>query len=468
MYSLLYCTQKATKNFVLYMAEAGYLVAVVNVRDSKPGAQVWHPGLTRDAYRTLQHTVDLYRGVGTEAESRLRIYLVGYSAGGNIAQKLSLHQLQQHSRGSVSSVEEVQRYLHHITAVFCVCVTYEYYSSLRRLETTSCLGAVYSYFMARVTTSLCPGPVRSTAWLLSALDEELFALRGYTSLHEMHRDYSMTDESLHALSALHSTPILFLQPADDPLHCDQPSVNLPVQHILAHNPDILYCETKRGNHFGFYEGTAWDAFRGVNNDCYTYPAKLAKCFFDTVLQDHPRSQLLLSSQHHLLASDHHHHAHSHSITALKLSSSSLSLSSSFPPLQQPSLSLASSISILSSSSSSSSLPASAVAVDNIHSNNNNNNNSNHSAAVDMASLMMSSPPTINTINTTNTAHITPPITDTTHTHQMLHSMHPYYTRSARRRLTQQQQQSPSLVTSNKRSTRRSSMSSWSLQSELDG
>jgi hypothetical protein len=45
---------------------------------------------------------------------------------------------------------------------------------------------------------------------------------------------------------------------------------------------MFYMETKYGNHFGFYEGSLLDAFK--NQTSYTYPAKLATEFFETILE----------------------------------------------------------------------------------------------------------------------------------------------------------------------------------------
>lgn len=61
--------------------------------------------------------------------------------------------------------------------------------------------------------------------------------------------------------------------------------NICIKEIID-NPNILYMETKYGNHFGYYEGDLFDAF--TNNASYTYPAKIASQFFGTVLtnQDH--------------------------------------------------------------------------------------------------------------------------------------------------------------------------------------
>jgi hypothetical protein len=50
--------------------------------------------------------------------------------------------------------------------------------------------------------------------------------------------------------------------------------------IYERNPNIVYMETKFGSHFGFYEGPLQQAFS--SKTCYTYPAKVATVFFETI------------------------------------------------------------------------------------------------------------------------------------------------------------------------------------------
>ena len=50
---------------------------------------------------------------------------------------------------------------------------------------------------------------------------------------------------------------------------------------ITSNPNIIFMETKYGNHFGFYEGSLSDAFSSEGT--YTYPAKVARAFFDCIV-----------------------------------------------------------------------------------------------------------------------------------------------------------------------------------------
>ena len=50
---------------------------------------------------------------------------------------------------------------------------------------------------------------------------------------------------------------------------------------ITSNPNIIFMETKYGNHFGFYEGSLSDAFSSEGT--YTYPAKVARAFCDCIV-----------------------------------------------------------------------------------------------------------------------------------------------------------------------------------------
>lgn len=57
-------------------------------------------------------------------------------------------------------------------------------------------------------------------------------------------------------------------------------MNIDVE-VYKTNPNIIYFEPKYGNHFGFYEGPLRTAFS--NSTSFTYPAKVATEFFETIL-----------------------------------------------------------------------------------------------------------------------------------------------------------------------------------------
>ena len=58
--------------------------------------------------------------------------------------------------------------------------------------------------------------------------------------------------------------------------------NIDIAEITS-NPNILFMEPQHGNHFGFYEGPLSEAFSCEAT--YTYPAKVARAFFDCIIQD---------------------------------------------------------------------------------------------------------------------------------------------------------------------------------------
>jgi hypothetical protein len=60
--------------------------------------------------------------------------------------------------------------------------------------------------------------------------------------------------------------------------------NINLERVTA-NPNLIYLEPMHGNHFGFYEGPLSAAF--TNTTSYTYPARLAVTFFNTII-DHQR------------------------------------------------------------------------------------------------------------------------------------------------------------------------------------
>lgn len=55
------------------------------------------------------------------------------------------------------------------------------------------------------------------------------------------------------------------------------------------NPNLIYLEPQHGNHFGFYEGRLRSAFS--NTSSYTYPARLAITFFNTIIEEERNGML---------------------------------------------------------------------------------------------------------------------------------------------------------------------------------
>lgn len=57
--------------------------------------------------------------------------------------------------------------------------------------------------------------------------------------------------------------------------------NIQLDRVIA-NPNVIYLESKYGNHFGFYEGAVTEAFS--NKTSYSYPPRVAMEFFKTVVE----------------------------------------------------------------------------------------------------------------------------------------------------------------------------------------
>jgi predicted alpha/beta-fold hydrolase len=103
-----------------------------------------------------------------------------------------------------------------------------------------------------------------------------------TSLHDFKTitDYNKT-LSIHSTTAI-DIPLLAVQPADDPLHLGRVREHVQVDDFITNN-NVVYYEPEYGNHFGFYEGSLWKMFS--NSDSYTFPAKLALEFFNTIIDE---------------------------------------------------------------------------------------------------------------------------------------------------------------------------------------
>jgi hypothetical protein len=220
-----------------------------------------------------------------------------------------------------------------VRAAFVLCLNFHYIKALRRLEETL-MGKIYSFFMRRVSTDilkkhrsellqylevsqsdnqqnkekilqlmgeLFPSDTEAQAtlatfqlqWLwggnisnesgdnglLSDFDARVWRLRGFHSAKEQFSAFSMFEVSAIAV------PTLLLQPRDDPLHLKNALDNLDLS-ILKKNPSLLLMSPRCGNHFGFYEGSLWQAICGTNEECYSYPAKVSASFFDSALQQY--------------------------------------------------------------------------------------------------------------------------------------------------------------------------------------
>lgn len=58
---------------------------------------------------------------------------------------------------------------------------------------------------------------------------------------------------------------------------------------LVNNPRIVFMQPRYGNHFGFYEGPLREALSCDSS--YTYPAKVARVFFDCLVAQRERDSV---------------------------------------------------------------------------------------------------------------------------------------------------------------------------------
>lgn len=254
---------KPTQKFIEYMANEGYLCAVINSRGQELPSisqKLNHAGFWHDAELILQKISISY--------PRSEIYLVGYSAGTNIVHKLLMDPCRPRN----------------VIAGMSVCINQDYKAGRDKLEQTTS-GKVYSMMITLVQKDIIQKNINPG--LMEHL-EKVMASR-YLSEFDKHAlkhsiiPFKSESEYYSALSSLSyskiNIPFLALQPADDPLHQGDVRNNICLDEFYE-NPNIFYMEPKYGNHFGFYEGPFLEAF--TNKTSYTYPAKVAAKFFEII------------------------------------------------------------------------------------------------------------------------------------------------------------------------------------------
>lgn len=168
-----------------------------------------------------------------------------------------------------------------------MCIVGDYVSTRNDLESTV-VGRLYSFALAdkqariirdnQDAFSSSPAVLKRllTASLQSEFDnaamETIYGFKSESELNEAFSCNAMLESR---------TPIMAIQPRDDPLHCGKVRSNIPVSRLVL-NENIMYVEPSTGNHFGFYEGDLWDAFS--NKTSYTWPARCAVAFFDRLIE----------------------------------------------------------------------------------------------------------------------------------------------------------------------------------------
>eukprot|EP01040_Poterioochromonas_malhamensis_P013271 gene13271-14576_t len=269
---------KVSQQVARVAAESGFRVVIVGARGLETplsSKRPWHPGFYEDAVTAVEYVYRLYGG-----RDKVRLFLLGYSAGSNITHKTLLHfEQERRLKGEDDLSVPV------ITAASCVCINYDYLTARAKLE-SSAIGLVYSMLMC----AMCKEILQKNPHVYSSEEEERLTRCLLLSHYDEHvgltlHGYSSLDHLQDSLSMFNfediSVPLLAIQPADDPLHMGQVRNNIQLDRVIA-NPNVIYLESKYGNHFGFYEGAVTEAFS--NKTSYSYPPRVAMEFFKTVVE----------------------------------------------------------------------------------------------------------------------------------------------------------------------------------------
>eukprot|EP00602_Paraphysomonas_sp_CaronLab_P005130 CAMPEP_0185033208 /NCGR_PEP_ID=MMETSP1103-20130426/21976_1 /TAXON_ID=36769 /ORGANISM="Paraphysomonas bandaiensis, Strain Caron Lab Isolate" /LENGTH=328 /DNA_ID=CAMNT_0027569409 /DNA_START=231 /DNA_END=1215 /DNA_ORIENTATION=- len=257
--------------FVQTLSSYNFHCAVVTARGLEhplSNHKTWHPALHDDVCLLLERT--------HEACPDAILFMAGFSAGSNIVHNALLHK-PEHIR---------------LAGVFCCCVNWCYATTRSRLE-NSIAGKFYSFMLAALLKGIMMKSIQEvekvhgssvrqdiqTCRTMSEVDRVLVRVFGFTSETEQLNAFSAL-KRVHEKNIIEQ-PVLLLQPQDDPLHQDCVDKNIPVD-VVTSNPHVIYMETSHGNHIGFVEGPLFEAF--TNSNCYSYPAKVAAVFFQTIIE----------------------------------------------------------------------------------------------------------------------------------------------------------------------------------------
>lgn len=255
---------KFAKKFVQTVVQDknGYLCGVVNPRGvGIPNcSKLWHPGYYYDGKAVLSRY------------NKCNFYLVGFSAGSNLVLKLILDEDNRRD---------------NIKAALGVCVTKDYLTARADLE-ASLTGKLYSMMITAQHKEILKANdhihefvnVETLNKILGTVTVSEYDKLASTSLYGFKDEnhYAMEISACSNASAI-DVPFLIIQPRDDPLHNGKVREHVAVDELIR-NPNIIYFEPRYGNHFGFYEGSIFEALS--NKTSYTYPAKCAVEFFNAI------------------------------------------------------------------------------------------------------------------------------------------------------------------------------------------
>ena len=300
---------KFCQKFVQTCDSQGVICAVVNHRGVELPLETekfWHPAHTEDVtsvLKDIQNILDCKdpllaptcccdcspssscRLEGSTSRSA-KVFMVGYSAGTNVMMKTILKN---------------QQFKQMITAMLCVCVTYDYKKSRDNLENTL-IGSIYSWLITLnhkqtlrrnqhvlsrsksddMLTRISSKRMYKLSHFDAYASTELF---GYSKESDYHNDLS--NFQINEIDV----PTLMIQPQDDPLHYKFMHQNIRPEYFCC-NDNFIFYHPPFGNHFGFYEGSLNEAF--TNTTSYTFPAKLGLAFFHKIISD----KMSTHNEHH--------------------------------------------------------------------------------------------------------------------------------------------------------------------------
>jgi predicted alpha/beta-fold hydrolase len=247
-----------------------YLVAVITARGvdiELHASKCWYPGIKEDGLQALQNIHDRY--------PLANLFLVGYSAGANMMQRI---------------INDKDRKV-PIKGAVSVLMNIDYIQTRTDLENTL-WGGFYSFLICTLYKITLTNNLKTikkidpkfitnlenckNARYISDFDVYGWQLFGFPDQKSYYEALSTISTSQEAIPC----PFLVIQPLDDPLHCGKVREHLNPEKLIK-NSNIIYCETKYGNHFGFYQGSLLGAFS--NKKCYLYPAIMSKYFFNEIL-----------------------------------------------------------------------------------------------------------------------------------------------------------------------------------------
>jgi len=262
--------------FAKTFAEAGFIVGILIPRGLSgirlETAKLWNAGRTEDCKYIVENIHEKFTMGGGNA----KVFLSGFSASSSIITK-TLTELSK-KKPHLFENSPVQ-----VIGAMCCCVNYDYEETRTKLEKTI-VGKFYSFLLAAVNKKtlnanahihdqMDPTTLQKMkkAYQLSQFDAAAHVVNGFPSEKDMYAQISTFPEIQQM-----PVPFLALLASDDPLY----TAGMDKTKYTA-NSNVLLMETSHGNHLGFYEGDIFQAF--TNTVSYTYPAKLALLFSNSIL-----------------------------------------------------------------------------------------------------------------------------------------------------------------------------------------